>query len=256
MGTCVPEYRDMKYWFRSNELTIDRAGNGDEVELVPFRMLPGGVRSMLAMVADMAWRCSVLNEHLGPDAVTQTPGVVLIDEIDLHLHPSWQRHVVGDLKRAFPKVQFIVTTHNPLCLRGLQEGEVAVMCRTADNDIVALTDLPPVEGLRVEQLLTSELFGLSSTVDPELDEMFEEYYRLLAARELNDLERARLEELTSQLERYDVLGTTRRERMALEAIDSYLAEETAIVDPEERQELKQETREKVKDIWSAMEWED
>jgi predicted ATP-binding protein involved in virulence len=97
---------------------------GDRVYMLRFTALSHGVRSMLAMVADAAWRCAVLNPHLGADAAKETPGVVLIDEIDLHLHPSWQRRVVDDLKRAFPKVQFIATTHSPFIIQSLEPGEL------------------------------------------------------------------------------------------------------------------------------------
>jgi predicted ATP-binding protein involved in virulence len=61
----------------------------------------------------MAWRCAVLNPHLAADAARQTSGVVLIDEVDLHLHPRWQARVLDDLLRAFPLLQFVTTTHSP-----------------------------------------------------------------------------------------------------------------------------------------------
>jgi len=120
VAACIEDYREMKYWFRPGELCIHRGSGAG----LPLRMLPSGVRCILAMVADMAWRSFVLNPHLGADAAEFTPGVVLIDDIDLHLHPKWQRKVVGDLKKAFPKVQFIVTTHSPIIVQSLDEGEL------------------------------------------------------------------------------------------------------------------------------------
>lgn len=90
----------------------------------PFRQLSDGYRLMLAMVADIAYRCVVLNPHLGSAATTETSGVVLIDEIDLHLHPRWQRHVVDDLRLTFPKLQFIATTHSPLIVQSMKAHEV------------------------------------------------------------------------------------------------------------------------------------
>lgn len=73
--------------------------------------LSDGERNMLALLGDMARRLSVLNPSLtNPNA---GHGVVLIDEIDLHLHPGWQRRVIGSLERTFPNCQFIVTTHSP-----------------------------------------------------------------------------------------------------------------------------------------------
>lgn len=61
---------------------------------------------------------------MGGDAAIKTPGIVLIDEIDLHLHPKWQRVVVNHLREAFPKVQFIISTHSPFIIQSLQAGEV------------------------------------------------------------------------------------------------------------------------------------
>ena len=64
---------------------------------------------MVAMAADIAIRCATLNPQLKENAAQETPGVVLIDEVDLHLHPRWQRRVVNELLRAFPKIQFLST---------------------------------------------------------------------------------------------------------------------------------------------------
>lgn len=94
------------------ELAMKQEGQG----LLPVSLLSDGVRTMVSMVADMAWRCAKLNPHLGAEAAAYTPGVVLIDEVDLHLHPEWQQQVMQSLQAAFPEVQFIVTTHSPQVL--------------------------------------------------------------------------------------------------------------------------------------------
>lgn len=93
-------------------------------ESIPFHLLSDGVRSMLSMVMEIAFRCYLLNPHLGKDAASKTSGVILIDEIDLHLHPSWQKRVVTDLQEAFPNMQFIVTTHAPLVIGSLRDGKI------------------------------------------------------------------------------------------------------------------------------------
>jgi len=71
-----------------------------------------------------SYRAVVLNPHLGVNAPQETSGVVLIDEIDLHLHPKWQRRVVEDLKRTFPQIQFIATTHSPFIIQSLRPDEL------------------------------------------------------------------------------------------------------------------------------------
>ena len=79
-------------------------------------------------------RMITLNPQLGKDAINNTPGVVLIDEIDLHLHPKWQKNVVADLKAIFPKVQFIATTHSPFIIQSLKKNEL-ILLSDKGNDI-------------------------------------------------------------------------------------------------------------------------
>ena len=127
-------------------------------------------------------------------------------------------------------MQFLATTHSPLCLRGLHRGEVAVLHRDASGVRVE-TDLPPVAGLRVDQLLTSEHFGLRSTLDPDVEERFVWYYELLARRDRTPEEDAELANLKRDLDRLRQFGTTRREKLALEWADAQLAEEQAEAAP-------------------------
>ncbi|MCU5172105.1 AAA family ATPase [Bacillus paranthracis] len=94
---------------------------------IPLRLLSDGYRSIIGLVADIAYRMAVLNPFL--DDHLKTPGIILIDEIDLHLHPKWQRNIVNDLKSTFPNVQFIVTTHSPFIVQSLSSGEL----QTLDN---------------------------------------------------------------------------------------------------------------------------
>ncbi len=91
---------------------------------LPFGELSDGQRNMIAMVGDLAFKAAQLNPHLDADVLRGTPGIVLIDELDLHLHPRWQRHVVEDLRKLFPEVQFIATTHSPFIVQSLRNGEL------------------------------------------------------------------------------------------------------------------------------------
>lgn len=93
----------------------------------PFNVLSDGQRTMLALFGDLARKAATLNPHLGAKALQKTPGVVLIDELDLHLHPRWQRRVVEDLRRMFPAVQFVCTTHSPFLIQSLRSGEELLM---------------------------------------------------------------------------------------------------------------------------------
>jgi len=132
-------------------------------QLTPVSKLSEGYRSVFAMVADI---CRTLLED-SPN-LEDAGGVVLIDEIDTHLHPRWKMQVMSSLRRAFPKVQFIVTSHDPLCLRGMEDGEVIVLYRDSNGQVRRMEDLPDVSGMKAEQLLTSEYFGLASTLDADV----------------------------------------------------------------------------------------
>lgn len=96
-------------------------------ERQPFMNLSDGQRCMLALVGDLAQKAATLNPHLGERVLLDTPGLVLIDELDLHLHPTWQRRVIEDLRTTFPRVQFICTTHSPFLIQSLRSGEELVM---------------------------------------------------------------------------------------------------------------------------------
>lgn len=116
---CMENWHKVRWEVKSDELVAQ----SDDGRLLPFRMLSDGVRNMLAMVVDIAYRMATLNPQLGIDALN-APGLVLIDEIDLHLHPSWQRRVVEDLRRTFPNIQFVATTHSPFIIQSMREGEL------------------------------------------------------------------------------------------------------------------------------------
>lgn len=94
---------------------------------MPVDMLSDGLRNAIAMVADLAFRAYKLNPHLGKDAALQTPGIALIDEVDMFLHPSWQQTILGSLRAAFPKLQFIVTTHSPQVLSTIRRENIRVL---------------------------------------------------------------------------------------------------------------------------------
>ncbi|MCK2127242.1 AAA family ATPase [Thauera aromatica] len=99
----------------------------DQQGVLKVDQLSDGIRSVLAMIGDIAYRCYKLNPHLGRDAARQTQGVVLIDEIDMHLHPLWQQCVLGQLREAFPSVQFIVTTHSPQVLTTVSRDNIRIL---------------------------------------------------------------------------------------------------------------------------------
>lgn len=110
-------------------------------DLLPLELHSDGIRSFTEMVAELSYRCVILNGFLDDKAVEQSRGIVLIDEIDLHLHPTWQRHVIADLKKAFPNIQFIATTHSPFIVQSLGANELINL----DNpDVTIIPDELPL----------------------------------------------------------------------------------------------------------------
>lgn len=127
---CTPGASNFYHDTDEDQIMIELAHEG----LIPFNYLSDGFRNMVAMVADIAHRASRLNPHFAETAAKDTTGIVLIDEIDLHLHPKWQRRVVTDLQEAFPKLQFIATTHSPFIIQSLEPGQVIDLEQTLSVD--------------------------------------------------------------------------------------------------------------------------
>lgn len=235
---------------RKGEVTIDG---------IPLEMVSDGYRAVIAMICDIM---RGLGKNLS--SMQNANGIVLIDEIGAHLHPRWRMSITGKLRRALPSIQFIVSTHEPLCLRGLQEREVVLVKKERKGVSTEIIDRNP-SFLRVDQLLTSECFGLNTTIDPELDRRFQHYYQLLAIPE-EDRGIEQQKEFES-LHRYirehakPSLGNSRRDQVLYEQIDQYLAEEFKETFGKDRRDTSREefiknrqTRRKnalklVKDIW-------
>lgn len=126
---CIPEADGLRYDSDLKEIVLSIRGFEQ-----PFYNLSAGQRMMLAMVADIAIKAVTLNAYLlGPEhpgaadpmhVLRESPGVVLIDELDVHLHPIWQRRVATDLKRTFRKIQFICTSHSPQVIGEVTPEEV------------------------------------------------------------------------------------------------------------------------------------
>lgn len=115
---------------------------------LPFRALSDGQRTMLSMAGDIARKAATLNPFLGDNVMEETPGVVLIDELDLHLHPKWQRHVIEDLRRTFPKIQFFATTHSPFLIQSLRTGdELIVLDGLTTPDVASQSIADIAEGI-------------------------------------------------------------------------------------------------------------
>lgn len=94
---------------------------------IPLNQLSDGYKSTISLVADIAYRMAVLNPQCLGDVCAKTGGIILIDEVDLHLHPAWQKQILNDLTEIFPKVQFVVSTHAPEVINSVPKECVIVL---------------------------------------------------------------------------------------------------------------------------------
>ena len=122
VSRCISECQ--KLYFDLNEDALMLAFKDGRI--LPFKQISDGVRNLLAMVADIAFRCISLNPHLGQTAASDSEGMILIDELDLHLHPAKQQKIIFDLKTTFPNIQFITTTHSPLILSTVADNVITL----------------------------------------------------------------------------------------------------------------------------------
>jgi predicted ATP-binding protein involved in virulence len=200
----IPGAKNVKWVFDKDQIQTLYIVFDNEQE-TPFHFLSDGYKNLLAIFADLAYRCVTLNPHYEKEANLKSEGVVLIDELDLHLHPRWQQDVVKNLKKTFPKIQFVATTHSPFILQEMEDNEVFKINSTADNILLALRGL---NRLGVEDI-AEDIQGVDTPyMSSKREDMFkaaEEYYKLLDSTEKEtNIERlqALKDELDSKLEKY------------------------------------------------------
>jgi hypothetical protein len=183
---------------------------------VAMKDLGLGYRTLIAWMTDLASR---LDERY-PDSANPLaePAVVLVDEVDLHMHPAWQRRVLDTLGRSFPRAQFVVTAHSPLVVQSAATANLAVLRRVGDQ-VEIDNDVDAIRTLRVDQILTSELFGLPSARPPYIEKYLEERSRLLSKTRRTGREEARLRELDVAI---GPPGETQAERHALELLQRFI----------------------------------
>ncbi len=140
-------------------LSVEREG-----KILKFTQMSSGERMVLLLVVDIARRLTIANEN-SEDAL-DGEGIVLIDELELHLHPNWQLKIVKALKATFPKVQFIATTHSPLVLSGMRREDILVINQ---GEIIPSEELPDIYSSSSDQILEEIMF-----VDNKIDEFSKE----------------------------------------------------------------------------------
>lgn len=150
------KWRDIDWDDGRRTLVVEHPEHGR----LPLSQLSDGVRNMIALVADIAHRCVRLNPQFGEEAARRTPGILLVDEVDMHLHPRWQQLVMDLLRKAFPSMQMVVSTHSPHVLSTVDKSSIRVI-RLQDGR--GLLDTPAFQTRGVE---SADVLATIMGVDP------------------------------------------------------------------------------------------
>jgi len=186
LGVFLEGFSDVQVETDPLRLTVEKQGHR-----LALNQLSDGERAFIAMIGDMVRRLTLANPHL--DDPLQGHGVVIIDELELHLHPRWQREIVQNLRETFPNIQFIGTTHSPFVIQSLQAGELInldpdELGEYADRSIEDIAE--HVMGVELPQKSQRYL---------EMIEAAEEYYALLGQADIHPVELQAAEQRLNEL---------------------------------------------------------
>lgn len=191
LSDFISSFRNPRIETRPLRFVMDRVEEDGSIHELRIEQMSDGYKIVIAMVADLAARMAEANPSMSRPL--DGKGIVLIDEIDLHLHPQWQRDILVQLHRTFPNVQFIVSTHSPVIVMGAAAiCQIVNLNNPEDNQEDILKS-------NIGMILLSNLFGLDSLQSPVWDEKIRERDALLAKTDPDPAERARLETLDREL---------------------------------------------------------
>jgi hypothetical protein len=198
---------------------LTRSGGQVAMDGVPLYLVSDGYRSVMSMVCDL-----MAGYGGGVADMTSMTGLVLIDEVGAHLHPRWKMNIVAGLRREFPYLQLVLSTHDPLCLRGLEKGEVTTVTRGPEGHVECQRIRLAPNRLRVDQLLHSEFFGLNSTIDPVMERAYAHYFFLQSLQARTTEQNETMKRLRAALRPANIRADSWLEQTALEIVEEYLAE--------------------------------
>src|SRR5262249_50372542 len=143
--------------------------------LVPIDSVSQGMSAIFNWIGVLLQR--LYDTYSNSPNPEREPAIVLIDEIDAHLHPSWQRQLVQLTKKHFPNVQVVATSHSPLLAGSVDHSQVRIVTRV-DGKMSAVAPRENLEGQKAEDILTSSLFQMPTTRSPEAEETIKRYFEL------------------------------------------------------------------------------
>ena len=174
-----------------------------------------GYRTVTSWMVDLAHQ--LIKRYPSSESPLEEPSVVLIDEIDLHLHPQWQRSIIGTLTNIFPNTQFIVTSHSPLIVQSAVNANLVLLKRNDEEQVNIINDEESIRGWRVDQILVSDLFGIESSRSPEFDDILRRRIEILSKPSLSKKDEEKLREINKELDKLPY-GNNLEEIEAMEII--------------------------------------
>ncbi len=175
--------------------------------LVRLHQLSLGYKTLIAWMVDMASR--MLDYYSESKNPLKEPAIVVVDEIDLHLHPSFQRELVDFLTSTFPRTQFIVTAHSPLIVQAFEDANIFLLERKGNQTIVNQNPIG-IKNWRVDQILTSDLFGLKSARSKQSEKAMTQRRKILSKSNLTVEDEVTLQRLEENTDNY-FIGDNKKE---------------------------------------------
>ncbi|MCH8012691.1 MAG: AAA family ATPase [Candidatus Marinimicrobia bacterium] len=214
-------------------ITLDFSGikvSGPWGRKMPMDALGDGYIATITWIIDMfGWKSLFegKKKEVSINRILNISGIILLDEIEQHLHPKWQKNIVKLVRDQFSELQFIATTHSPLCVVGttdLRDEECSiVVLEQKEKQIECRVSTPP-RGKRVDQVLTSYIFDLLTASDNALKRDIERYSKLYSRESRTNIEEKELHELYSSLDAQLGSGETELEKKATNILDRILEE--------------------------------
>ena len=176
------DFVKIQYNVGTKELEVAYKDSDGELMRIPINQLSDGYKSTISLVADIAYRMAVLNPQLLGEVCERTDGIVLIDEVDLHLHPTWQQRIISDLMEIFPRVQFIVSTHAPAVISSVKSENIVML-----DNMEAYEPSGEIHGKDVNTIISGVMHAAERPV--EIKELFNQFYDQIDKREVERAER-------------------------------------------------------------------
>ncbi len=185
MEACFSEvtgYTDVKIQYNLNmqELVVYYTDKEKNIR-IPLRLLSAGYKGTISLIADIAYRMTVLNPQLKENVLTETSGIIFIDEVDLHLHPTWQQRILDDLMKIFPNIQFVISTHAPAVINSVHSNNLRVL-----NELEVYEVTQQVYGNDVNSILNNIMGAKERPI--AVSNLFKEYYLELNKGEFDKAE--------------------------------------------------------------------